>query len=190
MKYRYVSILALLAIPLTEPARADTRSDVLAGMARCGDIADNRTWLDCVYGAAQPMRALLGLAPASSSQTRLVPSALSRAPFVRSGRTEPQQPTYQGRQSGLFARVFGNSGRPLILKIPMTSYEFDGSGMFTATLTNGEVWTQIGSNDAESHAHWRGAASHYLVTITPGAMGTFNLVVSGEERLYKVHRVR
>lgn len=189
MKYRYMPILALLAIPLTA-ARADTRSDVLAGMARCGSIADNKTWLDCVYGAAQPMRALLGLAPALPSQTRLVPPASTRAPLVRSSPTQLRPPTYPAQQSGLFARVFGNSGHPLISKIPMASYEFDGSGMFTATLTDGEVWTQIGSDDAESHAHWRGAASRYLVTVTPGAMGTFNLVVSGEERLYKVRRVR
>ena len=46
------------------PAMAGPRDDVLYGISRCGGIADDRTWLDCVYGAAQPMRAQLGLQPA------------------------------------------------------------------------------------------------------------------------------
>ena len=60
---------------LTLPAGADTRDDVLAGVARCGVIHDDRVWLDCVYGAQQPMRARLGLTPAPELQQRLVPGA-------------------------------------------------------------------------------------------------------------------
>ena len=58
------------------PALAAARDDVLYGISRCGGIADDRTWLDCVYGAAQPMRAQLGLQPAPASQQKLVPPAV------------------------------------------------------------------------------------------------------------------
>src|ERR1700761_1703367 len=66
-------ILASL-ISLTTGALADpTRDEVMSGAARCAGIADNRTWLDCFYGSAQPMRAILGLAPAPPGQIKLVP---------------------------------------------------------------------------------------------------------------------
>ncbi|HEY4077469.1 MAG TPA: hypothetical protein VGM26_11125, partial [Rhizomicrobium sp.] len=45
-------------------ALADAREDVIAGVTRCAVLTDDRQWLDCYYGAAQPMRADLGLAPA------------------------------------------------------------------------------------------------------------------------------
>jgi len=59
---------------LTVPADARPRDDALAGTLRCGVIADSRQWLDCFYGAAQPMRAALGLAPALAGQISLAAS--------------------------------------------------------------------------------------------------------------------
>jgi len=52
-------------------AEARARDDVLAGAFRCGAIADSRTWLNCYYGAAQPVRAALGLPPALPAQAQL-----------------------------------------------------------------------------------------------------------------------
>ena len=58
------TFIAIITCALaTAPALGDTRDDVLAGVARCGVIHDDRVWLDCVYGAQQPMRARLGLSP-------------------------------------------------------------------------------------------------------------------------------
>jgi hypothetical protein len=44
---------------------------VINGMFRCAAIGDTRIWLDCYYGAAQPQRAALGMAPASAAQVNL-----------------------------------------------------------------------------------------------------------------------
>ena len=63
--------LGLAALTLAGPGSAARRCAF--GISRCGGIADDRTWLDCVYGAAQPMRAQLGLPPAPASQQELVP---------------------------------------------------------------------------------------------------------------------
>ena len=58
------------------PAAADpTRDDVMTALQRCAGFTDNRTWLNCYYGAAQPMRAQLGLSPAPDSQVSLVGTA-------------------------------------------------------------------------------------------------------------------
>lgn len=56
---------------LAAPAAARPRDDALAGAFRCAVIGEARQWLDCYYGAAQPVRAGLGLAPAMAAQIRL-----------------------------------------------------------------------------------------------------------------------
>jgi hypothetical protein len=61
-------VLLLLA---ALPAEARPRDDALAGAFRCAVIGDARAWLDCYYGAAQPVRAGLGLAPATAAQVKL-----------------------------------------------------------------------------------------------------------------------
>jgi hypothetical protein len=74
MRTAFSCFLALFAVMASAPAEARARDDVMAGAFRCAAIADNRTWLDCYYGAAQPVRAQLGLPPAPASQTRLANS--------------------------------------------------------------------------------------------------------------------
>src|SRR5580692_10028377 len=54
------------------PVLADAREDVVSSMTRCAGLTDDRQWLDCYYGAAQPMRAWLGLPPAPQSQLKLL----------------------------------------------------------------------------------------------------------------------
>src|SRR3984957_19494297 len=78
MKRYFVLGLGLTAAltALAAPALAAARDDVLYGISRCGGIGDDRVWLDCVYGAAQPMRAQLGLPPALAAQQKLVPPAM------------------------------------------------------------------------------------------------------------------
>jgi len=65
-------LLALLALVLTDvSALARARDDVIAGMFRCAAVGDTRLWLDCYYGAAQPLRLQLGMVPAPQGQVRL-----------------------------------------------------------------------------------------------------------------------
>src|ERR1700761_9836953 len=68
--------ILLLCVMVLAPSVASaepTRDEVMAGAERCAGIADNRAWLDCFYGSAQPMRTMLVLPPAPATQTRLVP---------------------------------------------------------------------------------------------------------------------
>lgn len=67
-------LLVPTALCLAAPAQARPRDDALAGAVRCAVIGDSRQWLDCYYGAAQPMRAALGLAPALAAQVQLAQS--------------------------------------------------------------------------------------------------------------------
>ena len=56
----------------TAAAHLSPRDAVRARSMRCDAIKDDRTWLDCYYGAAQPVRAELSLPPAPASQQALV----------------------------------------------------------------------------------------------------------------------
>jgi hypothetical protein len=56
------------------PAQARPRDEALSGAFRCAVIANSRAWLDCYYGAAQPVRAALGMPPALAAQVKLAAS--------------------------------------------------------------------------------------------------------------------
>ncbi len=169
-------------------AFADAREDVVAGLTRCANLTDDRQWLDCYYGAAQPMRAWLGLSPAPQSQLKLlqtqpqsaaIPTTVSRA-ATRSG--PPPMPKHSG-----LLDMFG--GDDVINNTPIKSYEVGNDG-FTITLPDGQVWQQIDDDAAKNPVRWRQPASSMRVTIRQGAMRSFNLVLNDENQHYKVKRIR
>jgi hypothetical protein len=182
MTARGVFLLAVVcAMGLARPALAEpTRDAVMDGAARCEGIPDNRVWLDCFYGSAQPMRAVLGLSPAPVAQTRLVPGP--GAAYGGAARRAPAQE----HSGGFLADLIGNT-KPIAADMPMTAYGFGRDGKFTVTMADGHVWQQ-----AESDIHlakWNRPAPSYKVTITNGtAPELYNLRVNGEA--YKVTRVR
>lgn len=129
---RSIVVSFLVPTVLAVPALAGSREDTLSGISRCASLPDERTFLDCIYGAAQPMRTKLGLAPAPVSQQRLVPPttpALTQTPSsgARFATSAPQT-----GMLGMF-----NDGR-----LHMTGYNFNRRGLFTVTLNDGTVWRQ------------------------------------------------
>ncbi|HMH64635.1 MAG TPA: hypothetical protein VK515_03560 [Rhizomicrobium sp.] len=192
MKIRKSGLVLLCAgIAAAAPAKADTRSDVLSGIQRCGVIRDDRTWLECLYGADQPMRAQLGLPPAPEFQQRLVPpfqpgltAPVARsmpAPAVRS--TPAPVPR---KKPGFLDTLLGTA--PAVASSRMASYRYEKNGAFVVTLENGQQWRQT---DVEGGAvSWTKSPSEYLVTVTPGAFSTYNLRTDDNLHAYKVEPVK
>ena len=183
------TISILLSLFCAGPALAGPREDSLAGVSRCAALPDDRTFLDCVYGAMQPVRAALGLQPALPAQQRLVPPAdpaLARG--VPPPRAQAVAPTVSipqpapAKESGAFSNVFSGGG------LHMASYSFDRRGLFTVTLSDGSVWRQEARDT--NYAHFAGKASNYSVNLTPGSFGKARLDVRGEDGTYLVERVR
>jgi hypothetical protein len=147
----------------------------MSGAERCASIADDRTWLDCFYGSAQPMRTILELPPAPVSQTRLVPppGAAYAHPVATAG-VMPVRPREDS--GGFWAGVLG-SGKPAVIDMPMVSYRFASNGTFTATLQNGQVYRQDETDT--TFARWTGPAANYRVTVTASA-DKFILKVKGD----------
>lgn len=175
---------------MTSKARADARDDVLSAISRCNVIHDNRVWLDCVYGAQQPMRALLGLPAAPEYQQRLVPSPGSvPAPAMIAPPSAPartaSQPVRRGR-AGFLGNLFETN--PPVAVGRMTSYRFGKGGAFVVELDNGQTWRQT---DVEAGtANWRKPASSYNVTITQGAFGSYILRTAENPGTFRVERAK
>jgi hypothetical protein len=173
------------------PAIADPRQDTLAGISRCAGLPDDRTFLDCVYGAAQPLRTELGLPPAPGFQTQLVPPA----PGARAGMPPPSPPAAAParvasapppqKTDGLFGSLFDNGSEETLR---MASYNFNPRGLFTVTLSNGQVWRQRANDTA--FAKWGAKANDYYVTVRAQTTGGYSLSVRGDDGLYQVEPVR
>lgn len=166
---RILGLLALLSIPaLADPAR----DAVKAGVARCDAVTDNRAWLDCFYGAAQPMRATLGLSPAP----QIAPVA-SAAPLP---------PREAPPQQGMFDDLFG-PGTRLVRALHLREVRFNRDGTFVLTLEDGQLWKQ--NSPPSPRADFSAAPSSYVVDIISGIMGSDTLHIRGVKQAYKVHRI-
>jgi hypothetical protein len=182
VSFRIVMIPSALFILAAIPASAGPREDTLAGISRCAALSDDRTLLECIYGAAQPLRAKLGLPPAPDAQLRLVPPAPTLRQSAPSHADMPPAARQEGNSGGLLGSLFGRD------TLHMVSYSFDPRGLFIVTLSNGEVWRQD-PNDT-NFAHWSGKAANYPVTLISGEFGKSRLDVRGEPGPYRVERVR
>jgi hypothetical protein len=178
-------VLALTVLSLVmigHMAKADTRSDVKAAFGRCDVFSDERTWLNCIYGAAQPLRSKLGLPPAPDSQINLVPNATLMPQAVPP--PAPEVKRQKDNRGGIASFFLG--GQKVLTNMPMTAYTIDNGGMFTLTLANGQVWREV---EGSPVPHWRDPASRYTVSITKGSLDSYNLIIEGEGVQYKAKRL-
>ena len=195
----FAGLAVAIAAPIA-PAVAGARDDVLTGISRCATIVDDRTWLDCFYGAAQPLRARLGLTPAPDSQIRLsMPvSGTPTRPAAQAYAATPTFPTSPEQQFGadsVSRQQPGGTPRPARpldtpsrIEARMVSYSFDSSGRFTATLSNGQVWYQNRADGPK--ANWKKPAGSYVITIRRGLLGDYNFTTDDGNGAYKVDRLR
>src|ERR1700761_7909851 len=109
--------ILLLCVMVLAPSVASaepTRDDVMSGAERCAGIADNRVWLDCFYGSAQPMRSALGLPPAPFAQTKLVPPA-----GASYGGAPGAAPMLERKKPSTFLADVLGSSKPIATNMPM-----------------------------------------------------------------------
>ena len=193
--------LAAACIVLAQPALAGAREDARAAEQRCSVFPDDRTWLECSYGALQIMRAKLGLQPAPDFQQRLVPPASQAyapapapsapvasvipppAPATTAttrAATAAPPPTHR---RGSFMQILGGTAPPVAVSA-LASFRFDNQGAFIVTLENGQVWRQT-DTEPTAKPHFRVGEK---ITILPGALWSFNLKTESDAHSYKVGR--
>lgn len=177
---------AAVASLLLQPAHADTRDDVWAAMRRCQIYQDDRAWLDCTYGAQQPMRARLGLPPAPEFQQRLVPpvGASPIAPQAYASLApHGASPAEVSHRNASFGQILAGTAPPITASV-LTHVRYDGLGAFIVTLENGQVWRQVDAEGMPKARFKIGAR----VTVTQGAMWSYNMKTDDGAHVYKVQR--
>ncbi len=177
-------------------AHADTRDDVMSGIERCGVVHDDRTWLDCLYGAEQPMRAHLGLPPAPEFQQRLVPigpvmpvsSMPASTPYSMPAAPAPRVATQPAprKKAGFWSTLVGIAPPAAVSR--MASYRYEKNGAFVVTLANGQQWRQV-DIDSGTQALWTRPPSTYTITVSQGAFGSYTLHTDDNPHVYKVELV-
>jgi hypothetical protein len=183
------SALLFLGGTCIVPAQADPRIDVLSAAGRCNAIADYRSWLDCYYGAAQPMRVQLGLPPAPASQLALVPPATAQTPAPQAAyqgpvTAPPGRTAVPRSQSAMGSSLGGDDD--YVPKQRIAAYSFDTAGWFSVTFADGQTWKQVEQDSI--YAHWRGPADSYYASVVPGMVGSHLLRMS-DGHSYRVSRV-
>lgn len=156
------SQLTLAAAPPAGTVSRDearARDEVMSLAFHCTSVDDDRQWLDCYYGAAQPMRARLNLPPAPQAPPSPVPSPV---------RVAPQQTAD-------------------LITDRLADYKFGPTGTFTLTLANGQVWKQDVGDIAFAKLTLR--ASDYVVTIRRGFLGAHNITIKGVPGLFRAQRI-
>ncbi len=194
IKTVFSMLLCGTAIFAAAAAQAQTRDEVLSGVQRCGIIHDDRTWLDCLYGAEQPMRAHLGLAPAPEFQQRLVPagpvmpaSALPAAPMADTAPPARVASRPAPRKKASFWSTLIGTDAPVAVS-RMASYAYEKNGAFVVTLENGQRWRQLDA-DSGVRASWPRQPSAYTVTVSQGAFNSYILHTDDSPNIYKVEMV-
>ena len=197
----------------TLPAAADQRDLVLERVSRCYALADTRQYLECLYGAVQPLRNELGLPQAPQAAT--FASLFTQPAPTQAARTATApavQPAQQTQKPGFLTSMLSEAVGIKTVMVPpeqfglrnarpgpgrnvdhitarMTDYNLDRrTGAFTVTLENGQVWRR--GRSEERLPTWTGAAASYVATVSYGAGNSYNLSVEGERRPYKVERIR
>ena len=218
------------AILLAPCAVARPQDEVMSNAYRCAAIASTRVWLDCYYGAAQPMREVLGLKPALAAQIELNRSppaggegadqdrrnqvmtnasrcsaltagqpwlecyysaaapvrsllGLSAPPQAMASTSAPAPNPPQAASHHVNAIAAWLGAKDFFVESRMSSYASDSEGRFTVTLANGQTWRQVGTDRV---ARLSRPAASYIVTITGGAFGSYNLAIKGETGMFKV----
>jgi hypothetical protein len=174
--------LVLLVVLAATPAMAGPREDVYSASLRCSAIADDRAWLDCYYGAAQPMRGQLQLPAVPASQTALIPPVIDGTGHPQA-RSTPQKPGVVGQTLDYLT-----GGTVVVSNVAVQAYEPGQPTGFTVTLTNGQVWRQ--TDDQPRFIRWRNAPGAHRVTVWQGALNTLNLGFDDEADRYKVRRLK
>ncbi len=143
----------------------------------CADIKDDRERLAC-YDAMNKPAATQPAAPVQES----LPEASSAPP----PRPEPE-PVREVRSPPDSAENFGLKERPEDRQLSVTAkiekLEKAGSVDYLY-LDNGQVWRETGGDSGVRFKKGK------MVTITEGALGSYDLLMEGRNRKAKVRRVR
>ncbi|MDB5733847.1 MAG: hypothetical protein JWP16_2163 [Alphaproteobacteria bacterium] len=180
MNRKMIFAAALLAtMPAIAPAWA--QDGIRAQLGSCLAIPGVLQRLACYDSVAK------GNGITSAARPPAAASVYSSVPSAPATRQPPPVVAYApaglGSERLPQAQVAGTRTAQILAEV--TKLTFDGRGRFTMTLDNGEVWRQVVGDQTllrEKHVS--------TVRISRGAIGSYDLTVSGRNAVYTVSRLQ
>ncbi len=196
MNLRAIPVTTLMFLAVSAgSALAAPRDDVLEALGKCSVLTEDKARLACYDAMAPHLRDALNTPP----------EVLSRPP------TKDEQKSWFGFDLGaLFGapaqeqttpQQFGADKLPATheaeaaaaeevdsITAGVTDFSLTPFGRFVVFLDNGQVWRQ--SEGDSDRAHFVSPASENKVVIDRGLLGSYNLMLNGSVKTYKVTRVK
>jgi hypothetical protein len=192
-----VAVIAFALFAAGPTFAAEQSQDVLEALGKCAGVTDDRARLAC-YDA---------IAPRVKEAVATPPAAL---PGNRPPTKEEQSSWFGFNLSGLFGgspeqqttpQQFGQEKTPEIhakedaatqeidsITAGVTNYAFTPFGKFIVFLDNGQVWQQIEGDTDRANFHKDPKDNN--VTIERGFVGSYNLMINGSDKVFKVTRMK
>jgi hypothetical protein len=190
---RIASVFGLVLVLLGGRASAASRDDVLEALGRCAAIAENNARLACYDALAPRIKDALATPPASLAHEPTKEEQESWFGFdigslFGGGSAEPTTAEQFGKERTVEAQATREREEIDSISAGVTEAAFTPVGQFIVFLDNGQVWRQLqGDSD---RAHFRSNTKENKVTISRGALGSYNLAINGSDRIFKVTRVK
>lgn len=200
---RVAAFAAILLIPAS--AGAGPRDDLIAGMAKCGAIADNAARLGC-YDALNPTvkAAQAEPPPVAAPPAATAPDGQSAwyDPFHVFGTSPKQQvrPEQFGAETltappppppppGQSVAAAPPAAPEALDSITagVSDYSFNRYQKFLVVLDNGQIWQQLQSDGGIAHF---AKSDQNKVTISRGFLGSYVLVINDSALQFKVKRLK
>jgi hypothetical protein len=193
MKFPAIALAMILPIS-SSAALAGARDDVLQALGRCSRIADNQARLACYDGLSPRLKDALATPPPSLDRTPTKEEQESWFGFdlgnLFGGGGEATTPEQFGKERTPEAQAAREAEEREVESISagVREVSFTLSGHFIVFLDNGQVWRQLqGDSD---RAHFKSDPKENRVTISRGALGSYNLSINGSGKIFKVTRVK
>lgn len=194
---RHLLVFTVLAFAGATGALAAPRDDVLEAMGKCAAIADDKARLACYDGLAPHVKQALITPPESLPGGRAPTKEEEESWFGFDlsnlfGASPEQQTTPQqfGAEQLPETHAKEEAAAEVVdhISAAVTDYAYTPFGKFIVFLQNGQVWRQA-EGDAD-HAIFKRHPSDNTVTISRGALGSYNLSLNDSGKRFKVDRVK
>jgi hypothetical protein len=198
---RAALICAIVAAPVL--AAAGPRDELIAGMAKCAAVADATARLAC-YDALNPVvKAAQAEPPPAAAAPPAATETVDNRPWYSVDRIFGVAPRDQHTAEqfggedlapptpppGTPATAANTAPPPPLDSIGagVSEYSFTVYSKFIVILDNGQIWQQLQSDDGLAHFMKSGKNT---VTITRGALGSYNMVINDASMIFKVKRLK
>src|SRR3954452_7881733 len=194
MNWRRI-LLAVALVPgfFGGAAAASPRDDVLQAMGRCAAITDSPGRLACYDALAPRLRDALATPPPSLDHEPTKAEQESWFGFnvgdlFGGGSSHAATPEQFGKERTAKAHTARETEEIESISAQVTDVSFTPFGQFIVFLKNGQVWRQL-QGDAD-RARFKSNPADNTVTISHGALGSYNLKLNGSDKVFKVTRLK